>query len=247
MGRALRRRGTTRAERGGEGRGAATGVVAVVSLLALVLVAEHLLAHGGVGHLTRHMATHLLLMGLVAPPIAHLLLSRRGAGARPLPVAGALILATAMQIALLWGWHLPPLLQEAMASPLLHLLMQATLLLAAVWFWHAVLAWRGSGRWRAILALLVTGKLFCLLGVLLVFAPRALYAFGAAALGHAASAPAALADQQLAGLLMLVACPLTYVVAGVVVSARWLTEMGANSGPFLPEAAVAAPGAPRRE
>ena len=34
-----------------------------------------------------------------------------------------------------------------------------------------------------------------------------------------------LADQQLAGLLMITACPLTYVTAGVIIAARWVLEL----------------------
>jgi putative membrane protein len=52
--------------------------------------------------------------------------------------------------------------------------------------------------------------------------PRTLYATLHA--GHADQA-IALADQQLAALLMVVACPLTYIAAGVILSAQWLEEI----------------------
>jgi putative membrane protein len=35
-------------------------------------------------------------------------------------------------------------------------------------------------------------------------------------------------DQQLAGMLMLIACPLTYVAAGVVLAGRWLFGVEAD-------------------
>jgi putative membrane protein len=66
-----------------------------------------------------------------------------------------------------------------------------------------------------VLALLLTGKLTCLLAVLLVFAPRALYPH------------AALADQQFAGLLMLAACPLSYLGAALVITLRIVGVSGA--------------------
>ena len=67
-------------------------------------------------------------------------------------------------------------------------------------------------RWHAIPALLLTGKLVCLLAVLLVFAPRALYGTAHA---HGVSA---LDDQHLAGLLMIAACPLSYLVAAIMIT-----------------------------
>ena len=197
------------------------------------LLADLLVATLGLGPLSRHMTTHILLMGLVAPALAHALLrSGRGEAAwhdmlrRHLPVL--LLAATLLQLLLLWGWHAPPALELSHGRPLLHLAMQGTLLAAALWFWLAVFAERGAGRWRAILALLITGKLFCLLGVILVFAPRTLYALH---VGHAVPSGQALADQQLAGLLMLTACPLTYLVAGVAIAAGWLNELASGDSP----------------
>jgi putative membrane protein len=165
------------------------------------------------GHLSAQMLLHVLLMNAAAPSLA---LALRGA---TVPAWMRLLApATVVQVVALWGWHAPPGLDAALGSALLHAAMQASLFLCALWFWLAVFS--AEARWRAILALLVTGKLFCLMGVLLVFAPRTLYP-GLASGTHAAT----LADQQLAGLLMLAACPATYVVAGVVIAARWLARL----------------------
>ena len=46
-------------------------------------------------------------------------------------------------------------------------------------------------------------------GALLIFAPRTLYHL-------------ALDDQQLAGLLMITVCPLSYLVAAVVLAVQWI-------------------------
>jgi putative membrane protein len=126
---------------------------------------------------------------------------------------------TSVQLLLLWGWHTPPSLAVAMDHPGLHLAMQGSLLVAALWFWSAVVNATAGGQGRAIAALLVTSKLFCLLGVLLTFA---LYPLYPAMTHHGLHALDPLADQQLAGLLMLVACPLSYLVAAVVVASNWL-------------------------
>lgn len=182
------------------------------------------------GHLSAQMLVHILLMNAVAP-----LLAATINGRYTRRWTGLLLPAAALQVAALWAWHAPPVLDAVLHSTALHTGMQASLLLVALWFWLAVFSDRAA-RWRAILALLVTGKLFCLLGVLLVFAPRSLYP-GIAASG----APNALADQQLAGLLMLIACPATYVVAGIVVAARWLGRIdGGAAGPRAPDAGRAA-------
>lgn len=183
------------------------------------------------GHLSSRMLAHILLMNAVAPLLAlaasRTVLSRSGS-----PGQRRVFPAMLVQLAVLWAWHAPPVLDATMQSGTLHLAMQASLLLSATWFWSAVLANGEEGAWRAILALLVTSKLFCLLGVLLVFAPRTLYYAVPAAHGHVAAQPAPmLADQQLAGLLMLVACPITYIVAGIVIAGRWLTRLEAAGQP----------------
>src|SRR5688572_2362553 len=128
------------------------------------------------GALSLGMIEHIVLMNLVAP-LAALALARRALV--PAGISRGLALPTLVQLALLWGWHAPPALDAAMHDPLLHGVMQATLALSALWFWGAVFAAEAPGRWRPVLALLITSKLFCLLGVLLAFAPRGLYAVGA--------------------------------------------------------------------
>lgn len=176
------------------------------------------------GPLAFQMTVHILLMNLVAPSVA-LAISRRGVR----PVAGVVLGAAAiMQAAALWLWHAPAVLIQAMASPELHVLMYGSLFATAVLFWWAVLGFRGARAWQPITALLATSKIYCLLAVLFVFAPRALYPeIMASHAIHGAFPPGiALADQQLAGLIMLAACPVTYLVAGLVIAARWLRAIG---------------------
>jgi putative membrane protein len=161
------------------------------------------------------MVVHILLMNLLAPMAAVALVR---CAILPSCLGRGLALATAAQLALLWSWHAPSAWHVAMEQPVVHLTMQASLALAALWFWSAALGAAESRGWQPLPALLVTSKLFCLLGVLLTFAPRPLYE-----VAHHGAAPAdRLTDQQLAGLMMLVACPATYLLAGVVVAARWL-------------------------
>lgn len=178
------------------------------------------------GPLTGHMIAHILLMNAAAP-LAVLVLRpvlSRSAFRKGRPRLAA---ATMVQLALLWVWHSPRLLQLSLDLPAVGLLMAASLMAAALWFWSAVLAAVGAARWKAIFALLITAKLFCLLGALLVFAPRLLYPELLST--HPVGVDAALADQHLAGLLMLAACPLTYVAAGVLIAARWVFELEASA------------------
>ena len=169
-----------------------------------------------VGPLSAGMAGHILLMNLLAPLAA--LHFARYSPSMTRRVRG-LAAPTIVQLLLLWGWHTPPSLAVAMDRPDLHLAMQGSLLVAALWFWTAVVNATAGGQWRAIAALLVTSKLFCLLGVLLTFASYSIYP---AMTHHGGAVLDPLADQQLAGLLMLVACPLSYLVAAVVVASNWL-------------------------
>ena len=183
------------------------------------------------GPLSAMMAGHILVMNALAPLLALSLASRSRGRLRFLEHGRALAAASILQIAVLWSVHAPPVTGNLSGAA--HLPLQAILFGTALLFWSAVFSQRGLHRWRSLLALLITGKLFCLLGVLLVFAPRLLYA----PLSHGHDVPAIspmLADQQFAGLMMIVACPLSYVLAAILIAARWLDDISQNEvGPYL--------------
>lgn len=174
------------------------------------------------GVLAHHMAVHILAMNVAAPVVAliwNTMDPRAGRSA-----SRWLWAAVALQLALLLGWHLPAVLAVALVSHLVLMAMHLSLFLVALWFWLAVIGVARQAAWRSLAALLVTAKIFCLMGVLLAFAQRPLYV--ALDTMHGAGAMPAmdpLADQQLAGLLMLVACPLAYGLAVILVTVRWLS------------------------
>ncbi|CAN7621891.1 cytochrome c oxidase assembly protein [Bosea sp. LjRoot237] len=172
------------------------------------------------GPLSLQMTHHLVLMNVAAPLVALLVAAR-------MPALGvrALWFAAVSQLLLLWAWHLPGVQQAAAASGLLQATMLLFLGAAALAFWLAIIAAERAGGWRAIAGLLLTGKFACLLGALLIFAPRDLYGLPGLALAFCSSGPSSLEDQQLAGLLMVTACPLSYLTAGVVVAARLLSRI----------------------
>jgi putative membrane protein len=176
------------------------------------------------GPLSTTMALHILLMNVVAPFLA--LGSVKRTHGTVLGRGDVLAAASIIQIGLLWAVHVPAVM-ERLSSIALHLTMQAALLGTAALYWSAVFAQGRAHCWRALLALLITGKLFCLLGVLIVFAPRLLYAPSMHDHGGLAFSPALL-DQQFAGLMMIVACPLSYVLAAILISARWLSDISAS-------------------
>jgi putative membrane protein len=182
------------------------------------------------GPLSALMAQHILLMNVVAPLAAAWLAPMLGGAARR---NGMLYGAGLAQMLLLWAWHLPLLQRAAAVLPGLDLMLQAALFAAAVLFWALLLRAGTDGRWSAVAPLLVTGKLACLLGGLLILAPRVLYPLdGLAPAICGIQGPITLADQHLAGLLMIAACPLSYVVAGVVMAAQMLADLEHRSRPY---------------
>ncbi len=177
------------------------------------------------GPMSWHMAIHIAAMN-VAAPVAAVMAARAGwtrAWARP----QALWAATIVQLIVLWAAHSPFIHDGMQTFAVAAVAVHVLLLLAALTFWLSLVA-AETHKWQAMLALLVSGKLACLLGVLLIFAPRPLFAGHGAHHDHGA----ALADQHLAGLLMVAACPLSYVLTAVVLAAQAIG--GRDPTPSLP-------------
>jgi putative membrane protein len=192
-------------------------VLAGVAVLALAGLAS--VPFLDLGPLSLQMLQHLAVMNIAAPVLA-----------LDLPPAqamrrGSLLAPATLQLVILWAWHMPTLQQLAAASALAQIGLMAMLAGSAVWFWHAVIGAARAGGWPALGVLLLTGKLACLLGALLIFAPRDLYGLPGLALALCTTGPSSLDDQQLAGLLMVTACPLSYLVVGVALAAGMLTRL----------------------
>lgn len=179
------------------------------------------------GFLTQHMTVHLALMGLFAPLVA----ARVPGYGASFALRPHLAAATAAQIGLLWAWHAPAVLTSVHGSAIATLAMHLSLFGCSVWFWAAIFGQAGRAPWKSILALLVTGKLLCLLGILFTFAPRPIYAITSLHAGHSGAAgDLAIADQQLAGLVMLATCPVVYVAAATLIVRRWLSRVDRSGG-----------------
>lgn len=138
---------------------------------------------------------HHLVLVLAAAPALALVWPRRLPLARPLGFIGL--------SALLWLWHLPAAYTLAWDSHAIYWLMQAGLLGCAVVFWsHVFHTDKPAERLASTGLLLALAGQMGLIGAILTFAPHPLYAQH---LGVTASyGLSALADQQLAGLVMWV-------------------------------------------
>jgi cytochrome c oxidase assembly factor CtaG len=127
--------------------------------------------------------------------------------------------ASALQVGVLWGWHVPPLFQAALRDPVLHAVQHLSFLGAACLFWWAILARGQAGYGVAALHLFAASVFGGLLGALFLFAPRPW--FPAQAMGS----PLGLSpveDQQLAGLVMAGAACLVYPAAALALLERWI-------------------------
>lgn len=177
------------------------------------------------GVLTDQMIQHIAIMNVAAPLIA-------GSGILPrmLPSAtGWTVLVVLLQVALIWAWHAPATLSALSHHFEGHALVLAALALTAILFWSQLVHEERTRPWLTIGALLLTGKLVCLAGALMIFAPNDLYRIARMSIAICAAGGSSLSDQQLAGLLMVTACPLSYLVAAVVVAIRALARIEANA------------------
>jgi putative membrane protein len=152
---------------------------------------------------------HVLLVTLVAPLLVW---------AFPrTPGRGAIASATAAQAVVFWLWHAPPVYAWALSGDAAYWLMQASLLGVAVAFWSAV---RRAPAPAAAGALLGTMVQMGLLGALITFASRPLYAPHFAATAAWGYSP--LEDQQIAGLVMWAPAAGLYLGAALWLLARWI-------------------------
>lgn len=191
-----------------------------------------------------HMVQHEILMLVAAPllalsrPLGVLLWGMPGgvrrawaaAGRAPavrsaLAVASAPLGAWLLHLVALWGWHVPAAFEAALRHEAVHWLQHLTFFLAAVFFWHSVLAAGRGGAQRGAAILSVFGSALHtgLLGALLTFSSRPWYpAYAAGSAGLTA-----LEDQQFGGLIMWVPGGLVFVAAGLAIAALGLVGPGA--------------------
>jgi putative membrane protein len=137
----------------------------------------------------------------------------------------------------LWIWHVPALFEAALASEAVHFVQHTCFLVTAALFWWGM-AYGRYGRMGygvAILYVFLTALHNTMLGALLTIAPATWYtSYDLMAVRWQVDA---LADQQLAGLIMWVPSGVAFLVVGLALTAAWLGEserrvaLGSTAGP----------------
>lgn len=204
-----------------------SGTLAFHLALLALLVGMSGAAAQALGPLSRHMLLHIFTMGVMAPMAAILFMhfERRRQGGE---AKSRLLTATVLQLVIFVLWHTPALMAAAMRDLSVMLAMQVTLFAVSVNFWMQGLRMNRRKPWLFAASLMVSGKIFCLLAAVMLFAPQP--AFHVEHMGVAATS---LYDQQTAGLIMLAVCPLIYVISGIVLIARWfLASCRLNASPL---------------
>ena len=126
--------------------------------------------------------------------------------------------STTIAAVIFWTWHAPAPYAAALSSVSIYALMQFTLLSSAMVFWIAI---RTSDPPAAMAAILVTTVLMGLLGALITFAGRPLYAPHFASTLSWGVSP--LEDQQLAGITMWAPGSIAYLAAAMWIGWRWMS------------------------
>src|SRR5581483_413959 len=179
------------------------------------------------GSLTAHMAQHELLMVVAAPLLAAGHLELAIVALTPRRRRRALVwwlrmlrinmpVAWALHGTAIWAWHVPTVYQAALATPFLHAIEHMCFLGTALLFWRAALD-RRLGAGAAALYVFATSLHKNVLGALLFLSPLIWYPIYG-------TSPAALADQQLAGLVMWVPGGVVLAVTALFLVGRWLAE-----------------------
>lgn len=174
-----------------------------------------------------HMTIHMLVVAVAAPLLA---LSVAGSALDPAaraPRCFSAIVASMVELVIVWGWHAPALHRFARHALGGLVLEQASFLATGLFLWISAL---GSGtresRERAVGAvtgLLLTSMHMTLLGALLVLTPRPLFAHPHASV-RTQLGPAL--DQQLGGAIMLILGGATYLAGALWLTARALRPAG---------------------
>ena len=130
--------------------------------------------------------------------------------------------AWVLHFAALWVWHVPALFQAGLVDNDVHVLQHASFLFSALLFWWAVLGRHGihHARGASIVYLFTTMMHTGALGALFTFSETVWYPLYGNRPSLFGLTP--LEDQQLGGLIMWIPGGLAYVIAGLVLGARWL-------------------------
>src|SRR5690606_21830226 len=183
--------------------------------------------------MTMHMIAHMTSVAVAAPLIAFGLSGTALDPAQRWPRVVAPLAMSIVELVVVWGWHAPAARALAAGSAAGLAAEQISFAAVGVGLWCACYGTRDAPssmrRAAAILALLWTTMHMTLLGALITLAPRPL--FPAHAHGGLPWGLTALADQQLAGVVMLLVGGGAYLGGGLALLAGLLRERGAEVAP----------------
>jgi putative membrane protein len=190
-----------------------------------------------------HMAQHELMMLVGAPlvvagrplatctwalsrPWRRLIVAplQRGLAARGMRMLTAPVVAWALHGAVLWIWHLPALYNLAIESEPVHAVQHAMFVGTSLLFWSGLVYGRygRAGYGAAVFFVFTTAVHTGLLGALIAVSKMPIYSVYANLPGL--SRDAALADQEVAGLVMWIPAGLVLTLVGIALFAAWLGE-----------------------
>ncbi len=164
---------------------------------------------------TARVVHHVLLTTLLAPLLVQALALHK----RTIP--GSLAVLTALQVLVFWAWHAPPFYEAALSSDPIFWLMQITITASAALWWAKL---RQASAGAAVVSLLATMVQMGVLGALLTFAGRAIYAPHYLTTQLWGYSP--LEDQQIAGIVMWAPASAIYLFAALTILYRWLSTAG---------------------
>jgi putative membrane protein len=179
-----------------------------------------------------HMTMHVAVVAVASPLLALGLAGTRADPARAAPALFAPVPASVLELVVVWAWHAPALHHASRHADWALALEQAMFLAVGLLVWLSALGGpRHGGRAAAgIAALLLTSMHMTLLGALLALSPRPLYGHAA----DAAHAMAALDDQHLGGVLMLLVGGVAYLIGGLYLLSGLLRERADAPAPAEP-------------
>ncbi|WP_411036056.1 cytochrome c oxidase assembly protein [Shinella sp. BYT-45] len=195
-------------------------IALVTGLCLLGVLGATLAASFGNGSFTAHMVVHMGVVAVASPLIAYGIADTPHDPFPP-PARPSPILASIVELVVVWFWHVPAMRLVADGSLALTLVEQASFLAAGLLLWLACFR-PDEGRLAGAIGLLFTSMHMTLLGVLLALAPRPLYGEGdVTCFGMPLSAAA---DQQIGGVVMLMTGAFAYLAGGIVLLAGLLRE-----------------------
>ena len=175
-----------------------------------------------------HMIVHMSVVAVAAPLLAFSIAGGRWDPVRRVPWLFSAMVASLIELVVVWAWHTPVLHLAARQTVPALLAEQGTFLFSGIYLWISVFGGGPESRLdrggTGVAALLLTLMHMTLLGALLALSPRPLYEH---LHGHTGLSP--LEDQHLGGAIMLTVGAVAYLAGGLWLSYELLRSRGVAS------------------